>query len=193
MPLINKKLFFIHIPKTSGTSLYANLAKNNVPVENFITSCNISSHHYHIDIIPQEYLNYKRFTILRDPWDRTISAYCYRNKKQNIIDIDHFNKWLYITFVKFKKNRSVWDNHFRTQSEFIDSKTKIFLFNDISSCHNWLCTELGIVNNFTEHRLKNHISYTKINPKDCDVYNDWKDIYKRDIELYERVYTEQNS
>ena len=194
MPLIANKLFFIHIPKTSGTSLYANLLNNDIPFENFIDNTSpISCQHYHLKLIPKKYNKLKKFTIIRDPWLRTLSAYCYRNRKQHTFDINHFNKWLYITFIKFKKNPSVWNNHFRPQIDFIDDNTKLFLFDDIGACHDWLCKELRIVNNFNEHRCKNHISDIQIDPKECEVYSVWKEIYKQDIELYERVRTEQNS
>lgn len=193
MPLIANKLFYIHIPKTSGTSLYANLLRQGVNIEKyFFTDKNtdISPHHYHLDILPKKYNQYKKFTIVRNPWERTMSAYFYRNQKQKTLDLEHFNKWLACTFIRFEKNNSVWDNHFRPQVEFVDDNVKVFLFNNLKECHDWVCNQLNIPNNFSAHKLKNKVVLDHTTPQELlsrDLYQTWLNIYKNDILLYDQL------
>jgi hypothetical protein len=195
VPLIANKIFYIHIPKTSGTSLYANLLRQNINIEGYFdrnTFTGISYHHYHLDILPKKYNKYKKFTIVREPWSRTLSAYFYRNQKQTSFNIEHFNKWLMIAFLRFDQNKSTWDNHFRPQVEFIDQSVKIFLFDHLNQCYDWVCDELNITNNFSAHKLKNKVTLDQSTPKEvlcASLYQKWCEIYNKDVELYKSLTT----
>ena len=62
-----KKLIFIHIPKNAGTSIIKAMGVENLYMDKTIEQY---KEHY------QEYWNdYKKFTVVRDPIDRFISAY----------------------------------------------------------------------------------------------------------------------
>lgn len=62
-----KKLIFIHIPKNAGTSIIKAMGVENLYMDKTIEEY---KEHY------QEYWNdYKKFTVVRDPVDRFISAY----------------------------------------------------------------------------------------------------------------------
>jgi len=62
-----KKLIFIHIPKNAGTSIIKAMGVENLYMDKTIEEY---KEHY------QDYWNdYKKFTVVRDPIDRFISAY----------------------------------------------------------------------------------------------------------------------
>jgi len=62
-----KKLIFVHIPKNAGTSIIKAMGVENIYMDKSIEEY---KEHY------QNYWNeYKKFTVIRDPIDRFISAY----------------------------------------------------------------------------------------------------------------------
>jgi len=70
-----KKLIFIHIPKTAGTSIIKAMGVENILIEKTIEEY---KEHY------QEYWNkYTKFTVVRDPIDRFISAYKFARMKES--------------------------------------------------------------------------------------------------------------
>ena len=62
------RCIFIHIPKTAGTSIkeVLNMPGSGHPPWQYFYSV----HH-------EKWLAYKKFTVVRNPWDRAVSAYCY--------------------------------------------------------------------------------------------------------------------
>lgn len=81
--LINheKRLIFIHIPKTAGTSIYKSLGVKNSSFNNKFEA------HKSIECHKKQYKeywdSYLKFTVVRDPIDRFISAYKYMRMKEN--------------------------------------------------------------------------------------------------------------
>lgn len=70
-----KKLIFIHIPKNAGTSIIKAMG-----VENLYMDKSIEEYKEHY----QDYWNdYKKFTSIRDPIDRFISAYKFARMKES--------------------------------------------------------------------------------------------------------------
>lgn len=70
-----RKLIFIHIPKNAGTSIIKAMG-----VENIFMDKTIEEYKEHYD----EYWNkYKKFTVVRDPIDRFISAYKFARMKES--------------------------------------------------------------------------------------------------------------
>ncbi len=70
-----KKLIFIHIPKNAGTSIIKAMEVENMLMDNTIEEY---KEHY------QEYWNeYTKFTVVRDPIDRFISAYKFARMKES--------------------------------------------------------------------------------------------------------------
>ncbi len=75
MPISFKhKLIFIHIPKNAGTSITNTL--------NMLDA----GHHtpeYYIKNYPNEWKNYKKFAVVRNPWDRVVSNYEYAKLEES--------------------------------------------------------------------------------------------------------------
>ena len=68
------KCIFIHIPKAAGTSVKKSLnlgGRGHPPWHYFSTN------------FPNEWKTYKKFTIVRNPWDRMVSAYCYARMEKS--------------------------------------------------------------------------------------------------------------
>jgi len=71
----DKKLIFIHIPKNAGTSIIKAMGVKNLYMDKTIEEY---KEHY------QEYWNkYTKFTVVRDPVDRFISAYKFARMKES--------------------------------------------------------------------------------------------------------------
>ena len=62
------RCFFIHIPKVAGTSIKTAL---QLPGQGH------QSWQYFQQSFPQRWKNYYKFTVVRNPWDRLVSAYVY--------------------------------------------------------------------------------------------------------------------
>tara|TARA_Y100000004_G_C8946508_1_gene426496 strand:+ start:597 stop:1205 length:609 start_codon:yes stop_codon:yes gene_type:complete len=70
-----RKLIFIHIPKNAGTSIIKAMG-----VENMLMDKTVKEYKEHYD----EYWDrYKKFTVVRDPIDRFISAYKFARMKES--------------------------------------------------------------------------------------------------------------
>ena len=70
-----RKLIFVHIPKNAGTSIMKSMG-----VENIFGDKNIEEYKKHY----KNYWNvYKKFTVVRDPIDRFISAYKFARMKES--------------------------------------------------------------------------------------------------------------
>ncbi len=119
-PFDETKSVFVHIPKCAGVSvcraLYGDLAGGHETFNNYL----------HI-FEPRCILNYFKFTFVRNPWDRLVSAYFFlKNGGFNKRDRDWFNQELgnvpnFDHFVKQWLNRTnIWKwHHFRPQYHYV--------------------------------------------------------------------------
>jgi UDP-N-acetylmuramyl tripeptide synthase len=186
----NKETFFVHIPKTSGTSLYANLMHQGVIVNDYNPYVsvfeNVSSHHLDAKQVLQYYNNVKnKFTIIRNPWHRTLSDYVYQTKDNSFTKL---NNWVYVNLYKYKKNPNILDNHIKPMIHFIDKNTKVFVLDDIDKMYTWLNSIFE--NKFTYTIKKNvskpyqNITKTTLSKEALDL---WKETYDRDIQLFNQL------
>lgn len=72
MILKKEKIIFIHVPRTSGTSIEQFLLKNR-PVPDGIKHLRASQLHKMIG--PAAWNEYFKFSVIRNPWDKVISHY----------------------------------------------------------------------------------------------------------------------
>lgn len=130
--IINLKLkhLHVHVPKTGGTSFRDMMAANGWEGK---------SHHSTLDSLKQEenweqYINFNRTVMVRNPWEHAVSFYGYLLYKRtfNINDFDKKRKRFElkpedvtpedVTFKKYIKN-SYKDRHFQSiyTTEYLDS------------------------------------------------------------------------
>lgn len=186
----NRSLFFVHIPKTGGTSLYANLMRHNVVVEDYnphkIAFEGVSSHHLNMkqlkEFYPEQTLMH-RFCIIREPWKRTLSAYAYRNQKRSFT---HFERWLIKNlhaYTTYKPN--VLDNHICPMHLFIDKKTKIFLHNKRKPMYNWINKKLKVHSNYSAKKnISQKYEEYPFEMLSKETQTLWHSVYEKDLDIY---------
>tara|TARA_R110001583_G_scaffold158862_1_gene310701 strand:- start:318 stop:914 length:597 start_codon:yes stop_codon:yes gene_type:complete len=153
MPFIHEHdLLFVHIPKTGGTSIekkfhlehsYSNCYRHDellFPAKNTM----FSPQHYTPDIIKDLYENwfnnYKKFTIVRNPYTRSISEYFFRNNVSTFNDDD-----FYIWICKFCITGYLSDHVLPQSDYFIGAEYDYVLkFESLNDDFKNMCVELGI-------------------------------------------------
>ena len=132
-----KKIFYSHIPKTGGTSIIKLFYDNFKPNIFYFRESKICdafifpTQHMHAKIF-NEIINFKKityaFTIVRHPIDRIVSEYYHANKYNN--KPENINDWFNEIYLELLQNSSIYGNHFRKQTEFVNEKIKVFKFED---------------------------------------------------------------
>ena len=111
-----RKLIFIHIPKNAGTSIIKAIGVQNILIDKTIEEYKVQYDEY--------WDKYKKFTVVRDPIDRFISAYKFARMKEsgwfsatgeeglekhkhydicNSMDINEYTSYLYKNPKKFNR------------------------------------------------------------------------------------------
>lgn len=180
-----KKFLFIHIPKTAGNS--------------FIQSFNDFKSVDHFKSLNHSYknINKKKVTIVRNPYERCLSAYLYLKKggMKNNIDLNYQKQLIkyktYKDFLKDLNNLTSKNNqiiHLVPQYKFIEDESGILIDNilyleNIDYEIKELCKKLNIKcpSNFKKENTNKHNDYKTYYDKETQdlVYN----FYKRDFEL----------
>jgi hypothetical protein len=134
--LINKNIYFVHIPRTGGRYV-SKIISDNYPCEYYDFNKEVLfkdkevQHLTHFE--HEEFLNYKplkTFTVVRDPINRFVSSLA-NSKFEKEVDLilkdqESFDKFINYSIID-KKNIGNW---FIPQIDFIDYKTKIWKFED---------------------------------------------------------------
>jgi hypothetical protein len=134
--LINKNIYFVHIPRTGGRYI-SKIISDNYLCEYYdfdkeaLFKDKEVQHLTHSEY--QEFLNYvplKTFTVVRDPINRFVSSLA-NSKFEKEVDLilkdqESFDKFINYSIID-KKNIGNW---FVPQIDFIDYKTKIWKFED---------------------------------------------------------------
>jgi len=130
----NKRILFIHIPKTGGTSIETWL--ESLGVMNFYAPLTpdgfrSSPQHFRMAdfnlLFGEDYQWDYAFTIVRNPYEKLRSEYFYRatNQKRH-----SYSEWIRRLLTQYIKNNFVLDNHLRPQNHFIESNLDVFKFED---------------------------------------------------------------
>jgi hypothetical protein len=141
MPLFrinNVLIYFIHVPKTGGSSIQAHLSKFGRPA--LITSNdhswpkNNAQHMASPDytrILPRDFYDYG-FTVVRNPFDRIVSEYRMRCGDQTARSrpIKDFPEWVEGTFRRYRRDCYLLDNHIRPQADFLSEGVEVFKLED---------------------------------------------------------------
>ena len=136
MPIINlnkKKILFIHIPKSAGSTIEDNIINNGISLTHLIrknsTSVISPQHYTRNDYIKEFGVKYfdHSFAIIRDPVERFVSAFTFNSHKISIFkSLNNFINDLKSN--NFYVNK--FDNHFVPSSEFILNDTKLFYLDE---------------------------------------------------------------
>ncbi|MGR5167021.1 sulfotransferase family 2 domain-containing protein [Vibrio astriarenae] len=139
MPLIKSNesewIYYIHIPKTGGTSLDVAIEKHyDLNFKSNSDLFSIPLHHLEMDMMVELGINklfQRSFAVVRHPIDRILSEYKYRCKLNRltrwILDFDGF---VLLSLKEFSENKRILVNHIRPQVDFIDENTKVFKLED---------------------------------------------------------------
>ena len=135
----DKKIIFIHIPKTGGTKIENNLnlmrgTNGYGTIKSVAAAQHFLWHDYKLLLGNEIYNNYYKFTIVRHPVTRCISEHYWTplrfgNKKET--SFDEFLK----SVEKIVKNKNYyetqWHDHFMPQSRYIFNNKKICMVDKI--------------------------------------------------------------
>lgn len=194
MPVSYKHKFkFVHIPKTAGSSIEAVFDlhhEENLFVPRFTNQIEgvifAPQHFTHklINHFKPKCTDYFSFTVVRNPYSRTLSEYFYINKSfynnpiHSFNEVE-FNKWMDTELIKFDMD------HKLPQYCFIDEPVDMVLkFETIQSDFKQLTDQLGVEIELI-HDNKSNVDKTKILENlsletKQKIYN----IFKRDFEEF---------
>lgn len=133
-----KNILFIHIPKTGGSAIGAELAKaGQAHFEDAIAFGNkiIRPKHAHAAILEAVFdpsMFDLVFTVVREPVARMISEFRYQSRKPGVhlAGLLGFDRWLSFSLARCRLDPSYRDNHFRPQSQFPILNTAVFRYED---------------------------------------------------------------
>lgn len=111
---------FIHIPKCAGISIEHALLGG-------IPACHRSIHGFRFFFRKKEIKQYFKFTIVRNPWDRVVSAYlflkkggrCQKDKEWSLMHLAHIGSFDEFIKTSLVKKEVLNEIHFRPQYQFI--------------------------------------------------------------------------
>ena len=176
------KVIFIHIPKNAGTSIETYFANESVRIQ--------PRKHADIHEIKRDfknsYNNYKKFTIIRNPYDKMVSWYFYlkRNLGENH-NVIEFNDWIIDLFITHK---SVFPFKFwhandpvsflKNQHEWIDDTVVVIKYENLNKEINSFFNkkiDLPVIN---KSNHKHYLNYYNKYALDI-VYNRYKKDFKK--------------
>jgi hypothetical protein len=189
-PFDDTRSIFIHIPKCAGLSisqaLYGNQAGGHTTLSEYLRIFE-----------PEAILSYYKFTIVRNPWDRLVSAYHFL-KGGGLTMAD--KTWadtelgIYADFDMFVRrwvnSRNIWKwHHFRPQYHYVtDRYGKVAMdfvgrFENLNEDFDLISRRIGLDRNLPARNRSNHDCYT-------GYYSDAtrkivEEVYGRDIALFQ--------
>ena len=173
MIIDSHKVIFIHIPKNAGTSIETYFANDSFRIQ--------PTKHADIHEIKRKfknsYNNYKKFTIIRNPYDKMVSWYFYlkRNLGENY-NVIEFNEWIKDTSKFWHVNDPV--SYLKPQFEWIDNTVEIIKFENINEeLNNFFGEKINLP--ITNKSNRNHyLEYYNENSLDI-IYNRYKKDFKK--------------
>ena len=167
------KTIFIHIPKNAGTSIETLFANDSFRIQ--------PNKHANIFEIKRKfknsYNNYKKFTIIRNPYDKMVSWYFYlkRNLGKNYKVIE-FNEWI-------KDPSKFWHiddpiNFLDPQHTWIDETVSIIKYENLNKELNKFFKEkidLPVTNKSNHEHFLNYYNKESLNI----IYDRYKEDFKK--------------
>jgi len=192
MPIFNinnKKVVFIHIPKTGGTSIenwLSNFGEMQFYQPDIPTFMKCTPQHLTFNdltvLFGNDFFDVS-FAVVRNPYDRLVSEYAFRteNQQKKFKRRINFSDWLTLHINKVKANKHHFDNHLRPQSDFIEEQMQIFKLEDgLENVIKFLKKELHIKTNKRIPQL-NKSKVVKTLKWSVEVRNEVNQFYKNDF------------
>lgn len=189
-----QECIYIHIPKVAGTSINHALYGRTL------------GHYSAMEIrekFPQLYANCFTFSFVRNPWERTLSAYRFAKKggtetmgvnnpmQHQIPEFDSFESFIHEWLAN--KKLSSLDYIFRPQSNFIYDQNDILIIDYLGRLEN-LDSDIREINKLTKKSISvPRLNFTAAENNYRDYYNTnmldlVAQIYKRDVQLFNYEY-----
>lgn len=191
-PFIENKCIFTHIPKTAGISIGYSIFGRHTGNHTTIAE-------YQMAFDRKEFNSFFKFTFVRNPWDRLLSAFLFlknggRNKsnngwaEKNLSSYKSFNDFV-MKWVERKNINTII--HFKPQYKFITTPEIlepkvdfIGFYENIEKDYEYICNKLFIskkliFDNKTIKKVNDYRFY--YNDKTIEIVSD---VYKEDIELF---------
>lgn len=214
--IINEfKTIFIHVRKTAGTSIVHTLLPGLVGYE---TSgpmlslpkairrkygLNINLKHASAielqDKMKKHWNDYYKFSFIRNPWDRTVSAYHWAHRAGKRFANITFNEYIQLIPSNQNNPKHPLNHLFRSQMSFLTSLNGNVMVNDIFPFENLTesLKQVGEKTGISIDPIKKHNTTKKRKPyqeyytaKTRDVVNKY---YKDDIEIFNYQFTNDQS
>ena len=189
------KLLFVHIIKTGGSSMHKYLKQiGGTKHDRFHTTLEEN-----LNFNLNEYKKYRKFSIVRNPWDRVLSAYTfYKSKKSSDFllkeDIE-FNDWIKIIYDKQNRyltchNLNIQWLHLGNQYDWLTNHHNeidmdfILRFENINEDFDRFTEKFNLPQyKFPHERKSDHEHYTTMyNNESIDIVSKF---CKKDIEYFE--------
>lgn len=182
-----KKAIFIHIPKCAGISVAKSLFGNLGGGHNTLEQ-------YSYIFPPKELLSYFKFTFVRNPWDRLVSAYHFLKAggiteadakffDEHLSEFYDFNEFV----LEWVNEENIWlGQHFRPQVSYLEDKRKklkpdfIGKFESIEQDYAYICNKLGVAGTLPKTNQSNRMNFR--NYYTPDTIEIVRRVYKKDIE-----------
>ena len=120
------KAIFVHIPKNAGTSIEEYFGNGSVRIQ--------PSKHADIHEIKRKfknsYNNYRKFTIIRNPYGKMVSWYFYLKRNLGDYDIIEFNEWIKDPSKFWHANDPI--SFLKPQCDWIDNTVEIIKFENLN-------------------------------------------------------------
>jgi hypothetical protein len=188
LPFDKAKAIFVHIPKCAGISvnktLFNSLAGGHTTLDQYINV-----------FPPSLFQSYFKFTFVRNPWDRVVSAYCFlQNGGRNKWDSDFYEREIK-QFDSFKQFVHAWLNpiniqkfhHFRPQHlYFLDKYNKVTVdyiayFENIEEDFNYIAQKIGCNRKLSKNNVISRADYRSY--YDEETIKIVEEVYRKDINL----------
>jgi chondroitin 4-sulfotransferase 11 len=190
----NHRAFFIHIPKTAGTSIYDSLGMEKLPYTH--APARILR-----GIYPCEYAEYFSFAFVRNPWDRLVSTFEFLKigtvwPEQKEWALRHIGDQSFRDFVirlerdQFYRATIFSYNFFYTQMYFVSDRSgkiivdRVFRFEDVEAGFEELAARFG------QKRPLSHIRKTQGRLRyesyyDAETWDIVGNLYAKDVQMFD--------